>query len=476
MRSWRAALLAGTTAGACGYSSCESGTEKCVSGSRTPLLSSYEAIVFSLFPPLHRVRSRLLDALLGCKTGDRSAHVVAAPADALCTPAESGERKSADMATMLVRSRSSTERFEGCTLGNSTEKSRAIAVPGSDDPHLMNEDGAPQQLCIPFISPLSDAARSSESSFSQDSNARRAQGAFVDDDGTGSPLSLCSDRSPCSDSEGHTSQRNWHDDRLEKSCTVSSSDDEKPGQAEEQRQNSLHQPLLQRVSEAFLRVKLDQTGQGDDISAELFCEAALATVGIFDIFRGAAQMVGEMARRDCAVNVGKIRRGMAAAREACGAVGLRGMVEYEMKGRSKYELDSGTEGLVWLTRNLQFETLLIIILLEDIVAVSEEGEKRRPRATSDIAVEAFRICSLSRKYAWWMKIMFENALRIAPPRDDFIFSLAACENLDVERSLAELANIIYVVNEVNAVLVSNPAIDAETPFLDVHRPYVSYDV
>jgi len=202
------------------------------------------------------------------------------------------------------------------------------------------------------------------------------------------------------------------------------------------------------------------------LDIDTFVQAALDTVKVFELFEGGpGSMFGELARRDCESNVEKIMK----ASNLLGTKNLMELVKLEtMKTEKEFKIEgSGTEGFLWLVRNLQFELQLIILLYKDLCSIDENI-----RSISQLALDAFRY-TLGKFYAWWMRMMFENGIRFAPSRQKFLMKLVGSQGMNEARAGFPMKKAISVIlsvltpaaNFLNAI----EKIDARLPRIELEE-------
>jgi len=254
----------------------------------------------------------------------------------------------------------------------------------------------------------------------------------------------------------------------------------------EENSEGLPEGLLSRITAKFTKANAEKNGEM--LCVEQFCAASLLTVHVYDMFTGAGAFFGDMARRDRVMNVEKLKRG---AERLNNTTSLETLVdgEIEIHGeRAGLQGGSGTEGFIWLVRNLQFEALLIVIValgIPDVGCVDEKEQgsqslKNDEESVKESTLQAFRL-TLGRKYSWWMRMMFENGVRLSPSRAAFLNTLFANYGqigpLTAREAMLRAAErIIPVLNAAASFLNSRAQLKSDLPYITATDPFIEQHI
>ena len=151
-----------------------------------------------------------------------------------------------------------------------------------------------------------------------------------------------------------------------------------------------------------------------DIRIDTFSAAVTGFLTIFDAL--GSPIITEIVRKDFRWKTNGLRNSAKRLR----ADSLRDLVRKELKSPPRFWAPSGIESLLWSHRILQFVEQLVRRMAEDTALELKEACVRAYRAT------------LAVRHPQMTRIVFERALALVPPREQFIANLSQHESATEE--------------------------------------------
>lgn len=145
--------------------------------------------------------------------------------------------------------------------------------------------------------------------------------------------------------------------------------------------------------------------QKGDISVEKFNAAITGFLAIFDAL--GSPILTEIVRKDFRGKTNGLKNSARRLR----AENLRDLVRKELKSPPRFWAPSGIESLLWSHRILRFVEQLVNFMVED-----------SSMELKDACILSYR-STLSVRHPQVMKVIFEKALHLVPPKNQFIANL-----------------------------------------------------